>query len=90
MDLPFSNYSRLLSAKCDKEYDDAQKLLFENDITKKYPQFMNHLNKNILPRKEEWAISERIMWPICLTLSLITQFIMYSDALTSAIIEYRN
>ena len=119
----FQLFKALLYAKCDEEYDDAQKLLFENEITKKYPQFMNHSNKNILPRKEEWAISERIrkklcthyvdttnyvevsfritkdinstvlrriLWPICLTLSLITQFIMYSDALTSAIIEYRN
>ena len=52
-------------AKNDKEYDDAQKLLFENEITKKYPQFMNHLNKNILPRKEERAISERIEKKLC-------------------------
>ena len=45
--------------------DDAQKLLFENKITKKDPQFMNHLNKNILPKKEEWAISERIRKKLC-------------------------
>ena len=47
-------------AKGDKEYDNAEKLLFENEIIKKYPQFMNHLKKNILPRKEEWARSEAI------------------------------
>ena len=31
---------------------------------------MNHLNKNILPGKEEWAISERIRKKIVHTMSI--------------------
>ena len=49
----FHLFKALSYGKSDKEYDVAEKLLFENEITKKYPQFMNHLNKNILPRTEE-------------------------------------
>ena len=34
--------------------------MFEDETTAKYPQFVQHIKKNILPKKEEWAISERI------------------------------
>ena len=37
-----------------------KKSLFEDEATAKYPQFVQHIKKNLLPRKEEWAISERI------------------------------
>ena len=47
-------------ARNQDEYQEAEKRLFEDETTAKYPQYVQHIKKNILQRKEEWAISERI------------------------------
>ena len=56
----FRLFKALLYARNGKEYQDAEKQLFGDDTTIKYPQFIQHIQKDILPRKEEMAISERI------------------------------
>ena len=56
----FRLFKALLYAKNEDEYQEAEKKLFEDETTAKYPQFVQHVKKNILRRKEEWAISERI------------------------------
>ena len=56
----FRLFKALLCARNQDEYQEAEKRLFEDETTAKYPQYVQHIKKNILPRKEEWAISERI------------------------------
>ena len=46
-------------ARNQDEYQEAEKRLFEDETTAKYPQYVQHIKKNLLPRKE-WAMSERI------------------------------
>ena len=42
-------FKALLYAKNEDEYQEAEKKLFE-DETAKYPQFVQHIKKNILPK----------------------------------------
>ena len=37
-----------------------EKDLLENATVEKHPQFLKHVQNDILPRKAEWAVSERI------------------------------
>ena len=56
----FRLFKELLYARNQDEHQEAEKRLFEDETTAKYPQYVQHIKKNILPRKEEWAISDRI------------------------------
>ena len=55
----FRLFKALLYARNQDEYQEAEKRLFEDETTAKYPQYVQHIKKNILPRKEDWAIFER-------------------------------
>ena len=55
----FNLFKNLLYAKTDSEYVDAKNNLFGDPTVDKYPQFVKHLNEDILPRKDEWAMCVR-------------------------------
>ena len=60
----FRLFKALFYTRNQDEYQEAEKRLFEDETTAKYPQYVQHIKKNILQRKEEWAISERIENPL--------------------------
>ena len=49
----FRLFKALLYARNQDEYQEAEKRLFEDETSAKYPQYVQHIKKNILPRKEE-------------------------------------
>ena len=46
-------------AKTTKEREEKIKELLSNETCVKYPLFINHVKKDLLPRYKEWALSER-------------------------------
>ena len=56
----FNLFTALVYAKTDEEYNTMGKDLLQNATVAKYPQFLRHVQNDILPRKAEWAVSERI------------------------------
>ena len=56
----FNLFKALVYAKTEDEYKTMEKYLLENATVAKYPQFLQHVQNDILPRKVEWAVSERI------------------------------
>ena len=58
--LLFNLFKELVYAKSSEEFKIKQNQLLNDETVRKYPQFLNHVNDDILPRKDEWALSERI------------------------------
>ena len=56
----FNLFKALVYAKTEEEYNTVGKDLLQNATVAKYPQFPRHVQNDILTRKAEWAVSERI------------------------------
>ena len=58
--LLFNLFKKLVYAQTSDEFEEKEKELFDDATVKKYPQFVAHIKNDILTRKPEWALSERI------------------------------
>ena len=56
----FNMFRKVVYAPNEDEFNGRKKSLLENATIKKYPQLCKHLVSDILPRKEDWALTTRI------------------------------
>ena len=56
----FNSFKMVVYACNENEYCLRKKSLLNNKTIKKYPKLLQHLMNDLLPRKEEWALTTRI------------------------------
>lgn len=56
----FNLFKSLVYAQTSSDYETRKNELLSHKTAHKYPQFLEHVKNDILPRKSEWALSERI------------------------------
>ena len=56
----FNLFKNLVYSKTEDEYSEALEVFDNSEVTEKYANFSTHVENNLLPRKCEWAISDRI------------------------------
>ena len=56
----FNLFKNLVYSKTEDEYSEALEVFDNSEVIEKYTNFSTHVENNLLPRKYEWAISDRI------------------------------
>ena len=56
----FNLFKNLVYSKTEDEYSEALEVFDNSEVIEKYTNFSTHVENNLLPRKCEWAISDRI------------------------------
>ena len=49
-------FRKLVYSKSREDFDIAEKEFLENEVCNKYPQFISHINRTYMPRKEKFAM----------------------------------